>query len=357
VGLFKPGKAGSGQGEKGEMVVNLTQWLSFFTYDAMNSLAFGAKASMIRDGDEDGVWAMLEAGQVNAVFMSHLPWLGSWILKTPWFGKDLKAFRTLAKQRAMQRKKEGSQHKDIFHHIMDSDGIATQPPSAAEVVSDGGLAIIAGADTTSAALAHSLYFLMSNPAQYRRLQAEIDALGEGTADHGKLAQLPYLNAVINESLRLLPPVLTGSQRIVEPGSGGKMIGSRFVPEGTITTIATYSMHRDPRSFQPLPETFLPERWLPEPQRIALEPDVFSKPGDFILHQGAFIPFSMGPANCVGKNLAWIEMRMCLALLVQRFEFKFDPEYDSQRWLAEISDYFVTKKGPLPAILAVRSQSL
>lgn len=61
-------------------------------------------------------------------------------------------------------------------------------------VGTGGLAIIAGSDTTSSAITHLFYFLMCNPTAYKRLQAEIDELGDGIFDGTKLAHLPYLNA-------------------------------------------------------------------------------------------------------------------------------------------------------------------
>ncbi|KAJ3515892.1 hypothetical protein NLJ89_g1470 [Agrocybe chaxingu] len=314
-------------------IVNLTQWVSFFAYDIMNDLAFGGGSEMIKEGDADGLWHLLEAGQRNALFMSHVPWLGALFLRFPSFAQDLKAFRTHAKKRAMVRKTQGSAHKDIFHHLMDEDGVASQPPSVVEVISDGGLAIIAG-----------------------RLQAEIDELSEDDImDFAKLAHLSYLNGCLNESLRLLPPVLSGSQRAPERGSGGKMIGPYFIPEGSAVVIPSYSLQRDPRCFSPLPDAFLPERWLPEDKRSALEPKVFDGQ-EFILNLTAFTPFSMGAANCAGKNLAWMEMRMVVSLMVQNFEMKFADGYNPQQWYNDLTDYFVTMKGELPTILILRKTS-
>ena len=105
--------------------------------------------------------------------------------------------------------------------------------------------MIAGSDTTSTANANIVYFLMSHPTTYKRLQAEIDGLGDKLTDCGAQAQLPYLNAVMyvapvqkknnlyiqrmclssHEGLRLLPPVLSGVQRAAKKGSGGSMVGS------------------------------------------------------------------------------------------------------------------------------------
>ncbi|PPR03076.1 hypothetical protein CVT24_012389 [Panaeolus cyanescens] len=334
--------------------LDLGTWFSYFSYDVMTDLAFGGGSEMIKDGDTTGLWHLLEGGQRNAIFMSHVPWFGQLALRLPGFATDLKAFRVYAKGRAMARKKNGSPHMDIFHHLIDEDGVSPQPPSISEVVSDGGLTIIAGSDTTSGALSNLFYYLMVNPVALKRLQAEIDEVTDGEVfDVAKQAHLPYLNAVLNEALRLLPPVLSGSQRAPEKGSGGRMVGSFFLPEGTNAFLATYSLQRDPRCFAPLPDTFLPERWLPEETRKALEPTIFNSDDDFILNTNAFIPFSAGPTNCAGKNLAWMEMRMLVVLLIQRFDFALHPSYKPEQWEKEIGDFFVTVKGELPTLLKPR----
>lgn len=74
------------------------------------------------------------------------------------------------------------------------------------------------------------------------------------------------------------------------------------------------MHRDPRCFSPFPNLFLPERWLHETQRLALEPKIFNTQNGYIHNTTAFVPFSLGQANCAGKNLAWMEMRMLVCLM-------------------------------------------
>lgn len=102
-----------------------------------------------------GPWSLPWFSFRNAIFMSHVPWLGALFLRMPdFFAKDLKAFRSHAQKRAIMRKKQGSPHKDLFHYLVgprihakasllilifqiDEDGVATNPPSVVEVVSDG----------------------------------------------------------------------------------------------------------------------------------------------------------------------------------------------------------------------------
>ena len=75
---------------------------------------------------------------------------------------------------------------------------------------------------------------------------------------------------------------------------------------------------------------------------------------FVHDTSAFIPFSTGPANCVGKPLAMLEMRMVVALLMQKFDMRFADGYDPSRWEEELKDMFIIETGELPVILSCRN---
>ncbi|KAF8235772.1 cytochrome P450 [Tricholoma matsutake] len=285
--------------------------------------------------------------------MSHVPWLGALFLRFPNLAKDLKAFRSHAQKRAMMRKKEGSPHKDLFYYLMDEEGTASEAPTVPEVISNGALAIIAGADTTSSAISNLFWYLLSNPVTYKRLQAEIDELGDDVMDYGKQAHLTYLNAALNEALRLYPPVLSGSQRATEMKGSAKAVGPYYIPENTGVFVPFYCLQRDPRNFAPLPDSFVPERWLSVEKQLELEPAIFKDQSEVVLNMNAFIPFSIGPSNCVGKNLAWMEMRMLVCLMMQRYEMKFEEGYRPGQWDDDMQDYYVMMKGRLPIVLTPR----
>ena len=127
----------------------------------------------------------------------------------------------------------------------------------------------------------------------------------------------------------------------------------FIPGGNHVFIPTYPLQRDPRYFSPLPDSFLPERWLSEEQRLALEPAIFNSKQPYINDTAAFIPFSAGPANCAGRAFAWMEMRMAVTVIVSRFDLKLDPSYNPQKWYEDICDYFSIIKGSLPTRLSLR----
>ena len=105
-------------------------------------------------------------------------------------------------------------------------------------------------------------------------------------------------------------------------------------------------HRDPRYFSPHPNSFWPERWLK------------AKSDPTITHNmNAYLAFSAGPANCVGKPLALIEMRMVLAALLQVFDIRYPDNYDSTAWVDGLGDWLVTTRVDLPAVLKLRSPGL
>ncbi|KAH7884698.1 cytochrome P450 [Phlebopus sp. FC_14] len=335
--------------------VNLAEWISHFTFDFMSDMAFGGGSEMLRDGDRDKTWHLLESGLPLALVLTHVPWLGKYYVKLPGIGADLKKFRTFCQDRATLRRIQGSQSKDLFHYLIDEAGVERSPPTFAEVASDGVLAIVAGSDTTATVLSSLFWALLRNPIAYRRLQVEVDKYyppGEDALSTAHHSQMNYLNAVINETLRLFPPVLSGSQRGAPKGSGGKMVGPYFVPEGTSAFVHFYSLHRDPRNFSPTPDVFWPERWLSPEERQAFG-HPYSKATPFVHNTAAFVPFSFGPANCVGKNLAYQEMRTVACVMMQRLELKYADGYDPQSWERDLKDYFVATKGKLPVVLSPR----
>jgi cytochrome P450 len=73
----------------------------------------------------------------------------------------------------------------------------------------------------------------------------------------------------------------------------------------------------------------------------------------VLNTTAFIPFSAAPRSCPGKNLAMMEMRLVVALIMQGFDMKIAEGYDINKWEGSLKDYFIVKKGQLPVVLTER----
>ncbi|EMD34271.1 hypothetical protein CERSUDRAFT_97529 [Gelatoporia subvermispora B] len=340
-----------------EKVLDLGVCFSWFTFDLMSDMAFGGGPNMLEQGDEDGLWRVMEAGLVEGNFFANLPWIASYARNFSMFGRDVRKLRAYCIGRARERVKNGSLVKDLFYYLNNEDGAEEQSRPLADVVRDGALAVVAGSDTTASVLANLFFYLLRDTEAYTRLQAEVDQFyppGENPLDTKYHQEMPILNAAINEALRLMPAVPSGSLRMAPPG--GKSVGPFFVPEGTNTYLPLYTLQRDSRNFSPYPERFWLDRWLIASGMISpayAGIDIHA----FVHNQEAFIPFSFGPSNCVGKGLAMQEMRMTVCLVMQRLDIAFAPSYDSNSYEEDLCDFFVVKKAPLLVDVRVRDTVL
>ncbi len=123
----------------------------------------------------------------------------------------------------------------------------------------------------------------------------------------------------------------------------------YIPERTNARVHIYSLHRDARYFTH-PERFWPERWL-----IAegLEGAPNKDGQSFVHDNNAFIPFSFGPANCVGKNLAMQEMRVVVCHIMHKLTLKLADGWDATEFEKVYKDQFVAEVGRLPVTVHQR----
>lgn len=149
-----------------------------------------------------------------------------------------------------------------------------------------------------------------------------------------LADLTYLPAVINETLRFYTPVTTGLLRQVPPESKGISIDGAFVPGGTTVSVHLWTSAHSALNWT-RPYEFLPERWL--------HPEDF--PGD---KRDASQPFSLGPRGCIGKNLSHIEMRLVVCHLLWEFDIELEGGRDAAwRWeLENMKTYLILDRPDL-----------
>ncbi|GAP85610.1 putative cytochrome P450 [Rosellinia necatrix] len=197
-------------------------------------------------------------------------------------------------------------------------------------------AVLAGSDTTRASLIVSWWYLCKYPEHADKIRSELD--GVDVTDANILARLPHLNGVINETLRLVPPALTGAGRMTGPS--GLLIDDVLIPPNTRVTAPKYTIHRLEAAFQ-YPDDFIPERW-------------YSRP-ELVRDKQAFAPFSVGNRQCVGKGLAYIELRMVTATLVKHYNVRFAPGYDPESMWRQMRDQVTAQPGPLLCIFESREK--
>jgi cytochrome P450 len=186
---------------------------------------------------------------------------------------------------------------DILSALLEATDERGERLSEDELVGHASVLFAAGHDTSSNALAWTLALLSQHPEIYAELHDEIAGrLRGGAPTSAALAELPFLDAVVKESLRLLPPAPL-NHRIAAHGTE---LGGYAIERGTELISSAYHTHRMPEIFAE-PERFQPRRW------------EGGDPGPY-----AYNPFGGGPRLCIGQSFALLEIKVVLALLLQRF---------------------------------------
>lgn len=205
------------------------------------------------------------------------------------------------------RRREPGEHDDLLAMLMEARDEETGEGMSDEQLRDEVITLfIAGHETTANALTWAGYLLSTHVEVGRRLRAEVDGtLGGHVPTVADLPRLAYTRMVIDEAMRLYPPVWVTDRRAVE----ADVVCGYRIPAGATVSISPYVTHHDP-AFWENPEGFDPERFAPE--RSAGRP------------QYAYFPFGSGPRQCIGKGFALMEMTLVLALLAQRHELHLVP---------------------------------
>ena len=173
--------------------------------------------------------------------------------------------------------------------------------------------MFAGSDTTAITLRAIFYFLLKNPTQFQKLQAELHneqvagrfARSDGLVGWEETRDLPYLSACVKESMRLHPAAGLTLERIVPP-QGLELCG-HFLPGGTIVGCSAWALHAKESIFGADTEKFLPERWIDAGAEKKAEMN------------NALFSFGMGSRTCIGKNISLLEMYKLIPAVLRRFD--------------------------------------
>ncbi|PWY64261.1 cytochrome P450, partial [Aspergillus heteromorphus CBS 117.55] len=183
-----------------------------------------------------------------------------------------------------------------------------------DITANAAANIGAGGDTAAIGLSAVVFYLYRSPEKLQRLREEIDTHNsEGNASFQELQKLPYLQAVIRESMRVHPGVGFPLFRVVP--KGGALICGRFFPEGTNVGVNSWVIHRDQSIWGPDADEFIPERWMTtDAARLK------------VMEQ-YLVPFSVGSRTCIGKNISLFEINKLLPQLVRNYDIEIEQEND------------------------------
>ena len=337
------------EGNKGK--VDMRNWFNYTTFDILGSLMFGDPSGFncVASG-EIHPWIALLFNSIKALnfvgVVNQFPAL-AWALekcipaKVKQQGLD---HFNLTAEKVDKRLEMGDTERPDFMSAMLKNGLIEKEGeqyqenekvmSRAEIHSNAFIIIIAGSETSATLLSGLIYYLCSSSSAYLRLTSEIRSAFNSTAEitFASITRLPYLAAVIEESLRVYPPFVTSLARVVP--KGGDTVDGVFLPGDTVVACHHYASYHSSSNFA-RPDDFVPERWL----------DGDDRPSEFDADNCAALnPFSLGPRGCLGKNLAYAEIRLILSKLLYCFEVELCPE--SRDWARNQEVYFLWDKPPL-----------
>ncbi|OJD28891.1 cytochrome p450 [Diplodia corticola] len=330
--------------------IDMVRMYNYCTFDIMGDLAFGEPLGLLEQSDYTpwvaSIFGAIKTGVMIATISNNFPTLGAAIQRffiTPAMIEKRKMHRAFAEGRVDTRlANRDTDRPDIWTFVLRHSGKddADKGLRLEEMHANGSTLMLAGTETTATLLSGLTFHLLQNPSKLAALAREVRAAFADPADMNMmtLARLHYLSACLEEGLRMYPPVPVGLPRIVP--AGGRVVCGEPVPAGTSVYLSHYAAYRSARNFCD-PESFVPERWLGSDEEGKPDPRREEKyEGDV---RAVMEPFSYGPRNCIGKNLAYHEMRLILANVLWHFDLELCPE--SNDWVNQ-GVYTIWEKGPL-----------
>ena len=333
------------ESDGGETVVDMVRWLNFATFDIISDLGWGESFQCLEKQDyHPWITVILQfQALMVAAALSYYPFLErlvSYITpKSALAGLNLVLSTSETNVKSRLRRK--TDRADIMSYIMQHNTSSPETGiSEAEMITNSMALIVAGSETLTAALAGTINNLLSHPKQMERLVEELRSsfASESEISGRTTKDLPYLTAVLQEGMRLCPPIPDNMHR--EVPKGGVVVAGYMVPEGVTVGISCFSMFRSKENFVS-PDEFIPERWL---RRAGDE----SSPYVNDKHD-AFHPFSVGLHGCLGQQLAWFELRAIMTRLLWNFDLRLPKGSTPNVWTSQ-KIFWAWEKKPMNAVL-------
>lgn len=306
-------------------VVNIRDWASRATLDIIGVAGMGQDFNALEDPANPlyvtykSIFSGNRGAQIVQLILGMIP---HWVaVNLPLKRNDeignaittiKDAARTLIRNKRAVLEKGEAKDRDILSVAMSSGGFSDE-----DLVNQLMTFLAAGHETTASALSWAVYLLCKHPDVQTRLRAELRTQLPAIASPGSpisaadIDKLPYLNAVLQETMRVFPPVpLT-----LRETANNTTVQGHFVPRGTTVVICPWAVNTSTHLWGPDARAFNPERWL--------GPGCANTGGADSNY--AVTTFLHGPRSCIGKDFAKAEFACLVASLVGRFELQFEDE--------------------------------
>ncbi|WP_410658271.1 cytochrome P450 [Amycolatopsis sp. lyj-112] len=276
----------------------------------MTGLTLGVLGKTLLDADLAGFTSLghsFEAVQDQAMFEAvTLSMVPQWapLKKQLRFRESRHDLRRIAEELVEQRFANPVENgEDVLSRLIATGG--TREQMRDELIT----LLLAGHETTASTLGWAFHLLDEHPDVAAKLRDEADSvLGDQLPTHDDLHRLPYTARVVEEVMRLYPPVWL----LPRVAQADDEIGGYHIPAGSDVVVVPYTLHRHP-AFWPDPEKFDPDRF--DPDRLSGRP------------RYAYIPFGAGPRFCIGNSLGVMEAVFVLTMVLRDLEIRKLPGYE------------------------------
>ncbi|KAF2969303.1 hypothetical protein GQX73_g4289 [Xylaria multiplex] len=303
--------------------INMVSWFEMSSFDLFGEMSFGESFDCIAE-EKRHFWIDMILHHVRdivimdnlrrfSIFKAFSKLLPLSKLAMSFLDKHIQYVR----DKVQRRLEHESPRQDFFTNLVSK--VKAGEVDLEEMAANASTLIFAGGETTAATSAAVLYFLLKTPRVLTRVNSEIrERYGSyADIDSGSAQQLPYLQAIINETLRLRPAGPQGFPRL----SPGATIDGLWVPKGTEIHTCTWVVSRNP-DYWYRPDEFIPERWI-DPKSTDIK--------------AASQPFSLGYRACPGKSFAMLQLSLLFAKILYTYDMEMlgpdvDWEANSRNWI-------------------------
>ncbi|OQE20932.1 hypothetical protein PENFLA_c015G00636 [Penicillium flavigenum] len=323
--------------------VNINNWLGLYSWDVLSDLSFGHPFGMLDTKEHH--WAMNVLDKGMGLIGVHLPmWFFHIMAALPGGNKDMKYMLKYCGEEMHRRwNLKVCAHSLLLAIHVVSHKLKQTEPNVPDVLSalfapyrrkervfndaavnllagESHLLINAGSDTTRISMSAIFCTLAQKPELAQRLRQALEPYVPKAHDEilmdDEIKNIDLLNGVVLEALRMYPPSPSHPTRVVPPADG---------------------------NIFPRPNEFIPERWYSQPELVK--------------DKNATAPFSLGPMNCVGKQLAMVNIRVTVARIVMHYNLSFAPSRTDPATAFEegLYEHFSMQAGPLSLCLEKRNK--
>ncbi len=275
------------------------------TFQMVGKSLFGAR---LKVDDIELISRTIAILQEFIVRQTFRPYLNPWLRVTGELGKHERM-----RERAdsilrdyIQRRRREAPGDDLLQILMDARYHDGEGMSDDLVLSESMQLLVAGRETTSAALSWLFYLLSSRPDCLARVRQEFDSvLGDAPLKYSDVARFDFTARVIQEAMRLYPSFWMIDRVALSDDCAGDFV----IPRGSMVIVFIHGTHHSPQYWEH-PERFDPER--------------FTKANEKIRPPFSYLPFGGGPRNCIGGNYATLQILMILSVLLRKYEIGLAP---------------------------------